>query len=141
MKKIQAVVLGYGDRSSRYAEYAKSTPDELEITGVIDVNKLKLNEAQEKFNLPDNRLFCSLDEFLKADIKCDVVINGTMDNLHYRTTMSLLEKGYNILLEKPVTGNPDELFAIEEKAEEKGCKIVVPRFALYAFLFGYQTDY
>ena len=125
MKKIQAVVLGYGDRSSRYAEYAKSTPDELEITGVIDVNKLKLNEAQEKFNLPDNRLFCSLDEFLKADIKCDVVINGTMDNLHYQTTMSLLEKGYNILLEKPVTGNPDELFAIEEKAEEKGCKIVV----------------
>ncbi len=125
MKKMQAVVLGYGDRSSRYAEYAKTTPNELEIIGVIDISEVKLKQAQEKFNLPSDKLYRNLDEFLKADVACDVVINGTMDQLHYVTTMALLEKGYNILLEKPITANSKELLDIQKKANEKGCKVVV----------------
>lgn len=125
MKKLQCVILGYGDRSSRYAEYAINTPNELEIVGVIDVNPLKLQQAKEKFKLCDDRLYASLEDFLKKDIRCDVVVNGTMDGLHYVTTMALLEKGYNILLEKPITSNPKELLEIEAKANEKGCKVVV----------------
>ncbi len=125
MKKISCVILGYGDRSSRYADYAKTKPDELEVIGVIDVSELKLQQCKEKFQLEDRQIFHSLEEFLQAEIKCDVVINGTMDQLHYVTTMALLEKGYNILLEKPVTANEDELLEIEAKAKEKGCKVVV----------------
>ena len=125
MKKIACVILGYGDRSSRYAEYTKLQPNELEIVGVIDVNALKRRQCQEKFGLNDTQLFESLEVFLQADIKCDVVINGTMDQLHYETTMPLLEKGYDILLEKPVTGNPQELLEIARKAKEKDCKVVV----------------
>ena len=125
MKKMQCVILGYGDRSSRYAEYAKIAPDELEIIGVIDVNDLKLQQAKQKFKLSDECLYKSLEEFLGKDVQCDVVINGTMDQLHYVTTMPLLEKGYNILLEKPVTASPKELLEIEAKAKEKNCKVVV----------------
>lgn len=125
MKKITCVILGYGDRSSRYAEYAVNAPEELEIIGVIDVNEMKRRKAKEKFSLADNMVFTSLDEFLAANIDCDVVVNGTMDELHYETTMPLLEKGYNVLLEKPVTANPQELLDIKNKANEKGCKVVV----------------
>lgn len=125
MKKISCVILGYGDRSSRYADYAKQVPDELEIVGVIDVNALKRRQCQDTFGLKENQIFESLKDFLEADVKCDVVINGTMDQLHYETTMQLLEKGYNILLEKPVTANSKELLEIEAKAKEKDCKVVV----------------
>ncbi|MBR2375210.1 MAG: Gfo/Idh/MocA family oxidoreductase [Clostridia bacterium] len=125
MKKIKAVILGYGDRSSRYAEYAKLVPQELEIIGVIDISELKLKQAQAKFDLPNGSLYANLDAFLQANVACDVVINGTMDQLHYVTTMALLERGYNILLEKPITANPQELLDIREKAREKGCKVVV----------------
>ena len=93
MKKITCVILGYGDRSSRYAAYAKEKSEELEIIGAIDVNPLKLKMAKAEFNLPDNVLYSNLDEFLQADVKCDVVINGTMDQYHYETTIPLLEKG------------------------------------------------
>ena len=125
MKKISCVILGYGDRSSRYAEYAKTAPDELEVIGVIDINELKRHQGKEAFHLQDSQIFESLEQFLQADVKCDVVINGTMDQMHYETTMPLLEKGYNILLEKPVTSNPKELLEIRDKANEKGCKVVV----------------
>ena len=125
MRKISCVILGYGDRSSRYAEYAQLMPEELEVVGVIDVNQLKRTQCQEKFQLKDNQVFENLEEFLNADVKCDVVIYGTMDLIHYETTMPLLEKGYNILLEKPITANVQELLEIEKKAKEKDCKVVV----------------
>ena len=125
MNKLSCVILGYGDRSSRYAEYAKSVPEELEIVGLIDINELKRRQGKEDFQLKDNQIFESLDEFLHADMACDVVINGTMDQMHYETTMPLLEKGYNILLEKPITANPKELLEIERKAREKQCQVVV----------------
>lgn len=123
--KNSCVILGYGDRSSCYAAYAKQHPEELEITGVIDINEFKLRQGKKDFQLEDNQLYANLDEFLEADVACDVVINGTMDQMHYETTMKLLEKGYNILLEKPITSNAKELLDIKEKAQEKGCKVVV----------------
>lgn len=125
MKKVCCVILGYGDRSSRYAEYAKQVPEELEIVGVIDINELKRQQCKETFGLAKNQIFENLEAFLCAGVECDVVINGTMDQMHYETTMPLLERGYNVLLEKPVTANPQELLEIEQKAKEKECKVVV----------------
>ena len=125
MKKIRAVILGCGDRSTRYAEYSLKVPEELQIIAAIDINPLKLKIAKEKFSLPDDRLYSSLDEFLRQDIGCDVVINGTMDEQHYPTSMALLKRGYNILLEKPVTAKPEELTDIVAAAEKYGCKVIV----------------
>lgn len=56
MKKIKCVVLGYGDRGSRYAEYAKFKPDELEIVGVIDTNETKRNLCKEAYGLKDEQV-------------------------------------------------------------------------------------
>ena len=60
MKKISCVILGYGDRSSRYADYARQVPNELEVVGVIDVNELQL----AKNLLIDKALLVS--KFLKS---------------------------------------------------------------------------
>ncbi len=125
MKKIKAVILGYGDRSYCYSKYAFAEPDELQITGVIDVNAYKLNLAKDRFNLPKEALYSSLDEFLEKNVKCDVVINGTMDQMHYETSVKLLKAKYNILLEKPVTGKAEELIEIRDLAKANGCKVVV----------------
>lgn len=125
MKKIRSVILGYGDRSSRYAAYALENPEELEIVGVIDISEYKRKQAQERFSLPDSCVYSSLDAFLEDNVQADVVINGTMDEIHYLTTMPLLKKGYNVLLEKPITADIEELLALQTEAEKNSCKVVV----------------
>ncbi|MBR1983172.1 MAG: Gfo/Idh/MocA family oxidoreductase [Clostridia bacterium] len=125
MEKKTCVLLGYGNRSQNYSKYALQHPEELEIVGVIDVVPYKLQEAKERFSLKDDMLFNSLDEFLSKDVKCDFVINGTMDALHYETTIKLLNKKYNLLLEKPITANVDELLDIQALANKNGCKVIV----------------
>ena len=135
MKKVSAVVLGYGDRGARYADYAMKEPKEFEIIGVIDPNSLKREEAKEKFALSDDALYTSEEEFLTKKIKCDLVINATMDELHYETTMSLLKAGYNVLLEKPIVNNKAQLMEMYETAKANGCIVMVCHVLRYTLFF------
>ena len=125
MKRLTCVVLGCGDRGMRYAAYAKIAPKELEVIGAIDISEMRLGRMKQAFSLSDEQLYRNLSQFLEGNVQCDIVINATMDQLHYSTSMQLLEKGYNVLLEKPITANVDELLEIERKAKENGCKVVI----------------
>ena len=135
MEKKTCVILGYGDRSGKYSQYALDYPEELEVIAVIDVAEHKLKLAKEVFNLKDENLFSSLDAFLAKDIKCDFVINGTMDHLHYETSVKLLKQGYNLLLEKPITANVDELLEIQRLANEKNLKVIVCHVLRYTMFY------
>ena len=125
IKKLKAVVVGYGNRGQVYADYSLDCPDQLEIIAIVDPNPFKLNEAKERYGLSDGALFPSLDAFLSEKISCDLVINATMDQLHYETAMKILDAGYDMLIEKPIVNNASELLAIKRKAEEKGSKVFV----------------
>ncbi|MBQ8374348.1 MAG: Gfo/Idh/MocA family oxidoreductase [Clostridia bacterium] len=135
MRKIKIAVVGYGNRGGVYASYALSRPEEAEICAVVDCLEFKLKEAGALFGLPEDRLFLSLDEFLKANVECDIVVNATMDQMHYETAMAILEKGYNMLLEKPITADKNELLAIEKKAKEKGVYLFVCHVMRYSPYF------
>ena len=125
MNKLKAAFLGAVNRGQIYCDYALTCPEELEIVSVIDINPFKMNEAGDKYGIKKEMRFLSLDEFIKANVECDFVVNATMDEMHYETAMKLIEAGYNLVLEKPITGNLTELLDIERSAKEKGVKILV----------------
>lgn len=125
MKKLKAVLLGAGNRGQIYCDYALRCPNELEIVSVIDINPFKMNEAGDKYGVEKVMRFLSLDDFIAANVACDFVVNATMDEVHYETAMKLIEAGYNLVLEKPITANLNELLAIERAAKKKGVKILV----------------
>jgi predicted dehydrogenase len=124
-KKLWGVVVGYGNRGQVYADYTFDNPEEFGVAAVVDPNKFKLQEAQKRYGLSDGQLFESFEEFLKAKIPCDFVINATMDQYHYETAMQILEAGYDMLIEKPIVPNKEELLAIQACATQKGCKVFV----------------
>ena len=125
MKKLKAALLGAGNRGQIYCDYALTCPEELEIVSVVDINAFKMNEAGDKYRIKKEMRFLDLDAFIKANISCDFVINATMDEMHYETSMKLIEAGYNLILEKPITANVNELLDIERLAKQKGVKILV----------------
>lgn len=135
MKKIKCVVLGYGHRGSCYAEYAQNNPEELEVIAVIDPDKLKQAKAKKDFRLGDEMIFDSLDAFMGKNISCDFVINATMDELHYSTMIKLLNAKYDVLMEKPVTNNAEELLEINDLANKNGCKVIVCHVLRYTLFY------
>ena len=135
MRKLTCAVVGYGNRGEIYTRYAKNCPDELSVVAAVDLSEFRLSLAKQAFDLPDDRLFSSLDDCLAGGIKCDFVINATMDQMHYETAVKILNAGYDMVLEKPVTGNPDELLHIERLAKEKGRRVVICHVLRYTLFY------
>ncbi len=125
MKKISAVVVGFGGRGAMYARYALEHPEELEILAVADPNPVRLGTAKERHNLPHDRLFTTWEDLAAQPKMADFAIIATQDNMHYAPALALIEKGYHLLLEKPMAPTAKECKDITEAAERKGVKVVV----------------
>lgn len=132
MKKIKAALLGAGNRGCVYSDYSLSNPEEMEIVAIIEKNGLRLKEAAERYNVARELCFSDLNVFLDKKISADVVINATMDEMHYETTVKLIDAGYDILLEKPITNNKKQLLDIQKRANDKGVKIIICHVLRYA---------
>ena len=125
MKKLYAAIVGYGNRGQVYAGYALDCPDEFGIAAIIDPNPFKLSEAKTRFNLSDDQLFTSYEEFEAKNVACDFVVNATMDQYHYETAMKILAGKHDMLMEKPIVPNAKELMDIKNLADKNGCKVFV----------------
>lgn len=125
MKKITAALIGCGDRGNVYASHALRNPEEMQIIAVVDLDPVALKVTGDKFSIPENRRFSSIDEFLAEKIECDTVINATMDPAHYVTTKKLIAAGYDILLEKPIVNNEKEMLELRDLAKAKGVSVLV----------------
>ena len=132
MKKITVVVMGFGDRGQIYASYAKKHPDKMQLVGIVDPDPIKIEKAKREYDLQDEYCFLNPEDFYKIEKFCDAVINATMDSLHIQTTLPLLEMGYDVLLEKPITSDEDELLALQEKAKSLGRTLMICHVLRYA---------
>lgn len=125
MTGITAVVVGFGDRGRAYTKYAVDHPDRLKIAAVVEPNAFRRECARELFGLAGDRCFASVEECTANGKLADAVINTTMDELHVVTALPFLEQGYDMLLEKPITNNREELFRLKEAADRSGCRLMI----------------
>ena len=125
MKKLSAVVVGFGARGAVYASYAMSHPEELDIFGIAESNAIRRETARRHHNIPAERLYTTWQDLAAQPKMADFAIIATQDNMHYAPAIALINKGYHLLLEKPMAPTPEECKAITEAAEKKGVKVVV----------------
>lgn len=125
MKKLTAIVLGYGMRGQGYTHYSVNHPDELQIVAVADPVENKRNYAQERHNIPDDMLFSDWKDLIALPKMADFALVSTQDKYHLEPALACIEKGYNLLLEKPMAPTAKECKIIYEAAEKKGVKVIV----------------
>lgn len=124
-KPIKAIIVGAGHRAIIYSKLAITHPELLEIVGVADPDKTRQRKAMEMFGFPKKNCFNSALELAEHEKFADAIINGTMDQQHMETSIPLLKKGYDMLLEKPFATNEDELREIVKCVKENGNKVMI----------------
>jgi predicted dehydrogenase len=129
---ITAVVVGAGHRAMLYASYAKLHPDRLRIVGVVEPDPVRRSKAAELYTVPVSACFASVDQLITSPKIADSVINGTMDDLHVKTTIPLLEAGYHVLLEKPIGVNMKEILELQEVAHRFNRIVMICHVLRYA---------
>ncbi len=131
-KQVTAIIVGCGHRATFYASYALDHPEDLKIVGLVDPDERVLKNTQKTFSVPDDMCFRDMEEVLKMGKVADCVINGTMDNIHIKTSIPFLEQGYDMLLEKPITNNPYELKKLRDVVRKHGNKLMICHVLRYS---------
>ncbi len=132
MKQITVAIAGLGSRGlDAYARYADEAPDEMKIVAVADILPDRVERAAKKYNVPADRCFASAEEMFEQEKLADAAFICTMDQDHYREAKAALLKGYDLLLEKPVSPSMDECRELAALAEKLGRKVIVGHVLRY----------
>jgi len=124
-KPVTAVIVGAGHRSLTYASYARYRPDALKIVGVADPLEYRRRQVAELYGLGPDQLFETAEELAARPQMADAAINGTMDQDHVRTSLPLLNAGYDLLLEKPFAANETEMWQLLQAARGNASKVMI----------------
>lgn len=136
MSKILTVaVAGFGLRARDYTSYQFTAPNQMKVVAISDIDKNRLNNAAEKFNIPKELCFSSAEEMLEQPKLADVVFITTQDRQHVPQAIKALEKGYHILLEKPISPNLEECLLLQKKAHEYNRVVTVCHVMRYTTFY------
>ncbi len=125
-KKVTAAVCGFGIRGAEaYAAYQHIRPEEFAVVAVADPRPERLELAEREFGVPRQQCYTTGEELLAQPRLADVMIIATQDRDHVRYALPALEKGYHLLVEKPISPSLGECIALREKAHQCGRAVVV----------------
>ncbi|MBR2616570.1 MAG: Gfo/Idh/MocA family oxidoreductase [Clostridia bacterium] len=136
MKPISVVILGAGSRGTRYATHMNEAPECYRIVGMADPEEARRKHFHERFGVPEEACFSHWREVLEQDKMADVAVIATVDSMHYEAALMAIEKGYDILLEKPVAPTAQECAEIAAAAKKKGTRILVCHVLRYTPFYG-----
>ena len=119
-------ICGCGSRGlDAYAPYQTAHPERMKIVAGADPRPERLEKLKRTYGVAEEMCFSS-DEALLAQPKlADVMIVATLDGDHVRSALAALDKGYHVLLEKPISPDLSECLALREKARQTGRAVVV----------------
>lgn len=115
MEQVSVVAIGAGNRMNAYAELHAH---EMYIIAVVEPNLVRRRQLAAKCGVDPACCFESWEVFLQRDKMADAVFICTPDDMHYRPAMMALEKGYDVLLEKPIAQSWEECRDIVVRARE-----------------------
>ena len=130
---MKFVLIGAGQRGMIYAKYACEMGHE--IAAVAETDEVKRRIAGDTFGIPAEYRFSDGETLLKQPKLGDAAIIATMDRDHFREAIPAMEKGYHLLLEKPISPDPEETLKIEETAVRTGRHVTVCHVLRYSPFF------
>jgi predicted dehydrogenase len=120
MSKVKIIICGAGNRGTGHANNAIEHSDNAEIVGVADPREFHREELAKKHNIPQENIFKDWSEMAQRDRFADAVVVSTQDNMHVEPTEAFAEKGYHILLEKPLAPTEEECERVTNAIKKAG---------------------
>jgi predicted dehydrogenase len=120
---MKFAVIGAGTFGSRHLQAYHRHP-EVELVGVLDLNKELAEAAVAKFATPDVPVYTDIDEFLAID-GLEAVSVVTPDHLHREPALAVAAAGKHLLVEKPLATTVDDARAIVDAAKANGVTLMV----------------
>jgi len=133
---LEGVVVGAGNRGAgAYLPYLKTHRDEARIIAVAEPIAARREAFAKRHRLDPARCFSDYRELLARDRMADFALIATGDELHVEPALQALDRGYHVLLEKPMAIREDACHALVDAAHRADRILQVCHVLRYAPLF------
>ncbi len=126
-RRLRLAVIGGGSGSFIGAMHRQAArlDDRFEIvTGIFSSNLEKSKKDALELGLDLNRLYASVKEMLDGESArkdgADVIAIMTPNDSHYEYAMWALERGFDVICDKPMTNTLEEAETLHKKVQETG---------------------
>jgi predicted dehydrogenase len=139
MSKIKLAIVGTGGMAGTHAGQIKEVAD-AEVVGLVDINPKNLEKHhREKWNGDAGiRLYDSIEELFKDPPEgLRGVLLVTPHTVHFPQAMLALEKGYDVLVEKPMVTRSDHAAELQKQIKRTGRHLQVAFQAPFTHEFAY----
>ena len=131
--KLHCLVIGAGDRGTLFGGLAPTY--NAQVVAVADISEKMRDLMADRHDIPVERMFDSGEKALNSKLPFDAVYIATPDKTHFKLAKLALEKGYNVLLEKPMALKPNECLALIKAQEKAGKNLTICHVLRYSPFF------
>lgn len=115
-------VIGFGGRGHIYGEFARQYPEKFQLKAVAETEEYRRRDAKENFGA---EVYEDYKELLDQGYRLDLVAIATQDAQHKEHALYALNRGYDLLLEKPVAITEKDCLEIYECAKKNNRRVYV----------------
>ncbi len=120
---MNIAVLGVGNRARKYLS---SLPEGVKVCSLVEPEEIRLRQAAARFGVPAEACFSSAVDFFAAALPhIDAAIVAAPDRLHVPLALQCVQRGWHVLLEKPVAEDEEGYRQLLEAADGAGVHVGV----------------
>ena len=121
-KVLKIGIIGQG-RSGRniHGKLLVKFPELFKITAIADGLEDRRIRAEQEYGC---KAYATYQEMV-ANEELDLVVNASPSDLHFPISLDLLNKGFNVLCEKPLAKSPEEVDQLIEASKKSGKVLAV----------------
>lgn len=140
-KYLTTVVLGAGSRGrDAYGGYIAAHQDKIRAIGVAEPVTERRNRFMEIHNVTEENSYESWESLLAQPKFADAAIICTQDDMHTKPAILAMEKGYDVLLEKPMSNKLEECVQLVKKSEELNKQLQICHVLRYTGFYSTVYD-
>ena len=117
-RQVTAVLVGAGWRVTNYADFGLDFPSRLKIVGVAEPKAHRREKVKENHEISTEYAVDDWTKLAAFDKLADLAIISTQDHLHRDPAVAFAEKGYHLLLEKPMALHENQCEEIAEACQK-----------------------
>jgi predicted dehydrogenase len=133
---LKAIVIGAGDRGADvYGDYALRHPNEIKFIAVAEPVEERRKGFIIKHDIREENSFTSWEDILAKEKLADIAIIATQDKMHFEPATLAMERGYDVLLEKPMAVTIEQCTKLVKVANKTGKILQIGHVLRYTKFF------
>lgn len=117
--QLRIAVIGAGVRGTALSRKISSSEFSASIVAVAEPDDEKRKSFAREFNLQTSATFKSWESLTTTLNDCDAAIIATLDNQHTGPVLECINRGWHVLVEKPLADNIKDCILIDKARIEK----------------------